>query len=333
MNALDTEANSHLDPNKLSYPGDAFNQDMVKDSPGLQGIAQIGGWDKPFKKRPYSDPESDLTPPGVNNGFGNGGSSFSSSPNDPYAPPSSLGSSSKRYKNSGSSSSNSGGSGFLTENLSGGRRGEIPSMDPFEGGSAMPSFGEEQGNRDEAPTIDLESLQSQDDDGMSGLEFTLETSLDKDTAAAGSHMSMADTPHSDSHPLGPMQPAANPYLSDQYSPYGEQSAPESSSVPGTPYGPGGYTRQRERYGRRRTRNNHGQGQTPVGRRSLRTRAQKQRAVSAQISQPASVVPEGVQIFNEIIRPQLVQSSSSQSHPQHAAVRRQLYNAIRQSARK
>lgn len=325
MNALDTEANSHLDPNKLSYPGDSFNQDMVKDSPGLQGTSQIGGWDKPYKKRPFNgDPELDLIPPGESPGYGSSGSSFSSSPSDPYHNAPSTRGSSNRYKNSNSGSSsggNSPGTGFLGEALSGGRRGEM-SDDPLEGGSALPSFND--GQVDEAPTVDLESLSTQDDDGMSGLEFTIETSVDK---GAGGGSRVQESPQPNPHPLGPMQPAASPYLSDQYNPYGEQSVPVSSSVPGTPYGPGGY---RQRYGRRRTRNNH--GQAAVGRRSLKTRAQKQRAVSAPAAQPMSVVPEGVQIFNEIIRPQLAQSSQI-SHPQHAALRRQLYNAIRQSARK
>ncbi|CAL8143345.1 unnamed protein product [Orchesella dallaii] len=374
MNALDTEANSHLDPNKLSYPGDSFNQDMVKDSPGIGATSQIGGWDKPYKKRPYNtDPETELTPPGQNKGYGGGSTpSFSSSPSDPYqTPPSSLGG---RYKSKGSESTNSfsnsnsnsfsnnengdGGSGFLGGSLSGGRRGDY-AMDTHDSDSSIPSMRERERERerdndrernrersrpryeaiqhDNAPTIDLESLQTQQeeqDEGMSGLEFTIETSMDKNSNSnSGVAMEGAESsqPGPDSHILGPMQPAPNPYLSDQYNPYGEQSSPSSSSIPGIPYGPNGF---RERYGRRRTRNDHNQGGIQNNqKRKQRRRQQQQRERAVNAEQ----VPEGVQIFNEIIRPQL-QSSQSQSsssstrhNPSHAALRRSLYNAIRQAA--
>ncbi|ODM92185.1 hypothetical protein Ocin01_14494 [Orchesella cincta] len=356
MNALDTEANSHLDPNKLSYPGDAFNQDMVKDSPGIGAQAQVGGWDKPYKKRPYNtDPETELTPPGQNSGYGAtppASNSFSSSPSDPYQTqsiPTSLGG---RYKSKGNSESSSGsnsfnseneGTGFLGDTLSGGRRGDFP-MEMHDSESSIPSMrrGNENGERerergrpryeaiqamqshDDAPTIDLESLQTQQEeqeDGMSAMEFTIETSMDKDAARGG--MEGAESAPPEPHILGPMQPAPNPYLSDQYNPYGEHSSPGGSSIPGIPYGPNGF---RERYGRRRTRNNNQrEAAAPSGQRKQRRRQKQQRV---------SEVPEGVQIFNDIIRPQLQSSSSSsrsKPNPNHAALRRSLYNAIRQSA--
>lgn len=335
MNALDTEANSHLDPNKLSYPGDSFNQDMVKDSPGIGSTAQVGGWDKPYKKRPYNGgPDMDLTPP-AEAGFG-GSSPFSSSPSDPYGPPppSSLGSFSGRYKdsgNSGSSGGHSGNTGFLGDSLSGGRRGEIPSSsDTMEGGSDMPSYTNDAGNgSDDAPTIDLETLSPSQSDDMDGLEFTIETSMgNKDEAPE-------ESPQPGPHILGPMQPAASPYLSDHYSPYAEQSSPVASSLPGSPYGPNGFSQQDprpERYGRRRTRNNF-PGPHPTQRLSRRRG----------LPPPPSYIPvdlgepEGVKIFNEIIRPQLSHDSTSRRHyhpsPNHAAVRKALYKAVRQASRK
>ena len=63
MNSLD-KSQSHLDPNKLSYPGDYYTQDGSA-TPGADSSpvrnSQIGGWDQ--APETYRTPGTDMQPP------------------------------------------------------------------------------------------------------------------------------------------------------------------------------------------------------------------------------------------------------------------------------